>query len=194
MGDRPMSGIVRQLPLCVSLVMSPDEILAFVRARKVNELLELHGAILEVLRERNIVRSSNAPVGDYAEYLFAKAFGWELVGNSQKGYDAKDATNGQSYQIKSRRITAHNASRQLSALRRLPDKSFDFLAGVLFNADYSVYRAVILPHSVIEPCCRVSKHINGWLFMLEDAVWKMPEARDVTPQLKSAAAALGAAA
>jgi hypothetical protein len=173
--------------------MSPDEILAFVHARKVNELLEIHSAILEELRERKIVRSSNGPVGDYAEFLFAKAFAWELVNNSQKGYDAKD-TDGQSYQIKSRRITLHNGSRQLSPLRRLPEKSFDFLAGVLFNADYSIYRAVILPHSVIEPRCRFSKHTNGWLFKLEDNVWQMPDARDVTPQLKSAAAALGAAA
>ena len=47
-------------------------------------------AILEELRLRKIERSSNGPVGDYAEYLFAKAFEWELVGNSQKGYDAKD--------------------------------------------------------------------------------------------------------
>ena len=106
--------------------MSPDEISAFVRARKVNELLELAGAIIEELRVRKIVRSSNGPVGDYAEFLFAKAFAWELVNNSQKGYDAKD-TNGQSYQIKSRRITSHNASRQLSPLRRLPEKSFRFL-------------------------------------------------------------------
>ena len=171
--------------------MSPDEISAFARARKVNELLELHGAIIEELRLRKIVRSSNGPIGDYAEYLFAKAFDWELVGNAQKGYDAKDK-NGQSYQIKSRRITPHNGSRQLSPLRSLPEKGFTFLAGVLFNADYSIYRAVILPHVVIEPRCRFSKTVNGWLFKLGDDVWQMPEARDVTPELKSAAAALGA--
>src|SRR5271165_5795692 len=175
--------------------MSPDEILAFVRARKVYELLELHGAILEELRLRRIVRSSNGIIGDYAEYLFARAFGWELVGNSQigYGYDARDA-DGHSYQIKSRRITPHNESRQLSPLRGLPEKGFDFLAGVLFNVDCSIYRGVILPHSVIEPRCRFSKHTDGWLFRLEDDVWQMPEARDVTLELKSAAAALVAVA
>jgi hypothetical protein len=171
--------------------MTPDEIVAFVRARKVNELLELHGAILEELREKKIVRSSNGPVGDYAELLFSRAFSWVLEGNAASGHDAKNG-EGQRYQIKSRRITRHNNSRQLSFIRRLPDKRFDFLAGVLFNADYSIYRAAIVPHNLLEPRCRFSKHANGWLFKLEDDVWTMPEVRDVTDELKATAASLNA--
>lgn len=169
--------------------MSPDEIISFVKARRINELLELHGAVIEELRERNVVRSANGPVGDYAEFLFAKAFGWTLVNNSQKGYDAVDE-GGQTYQIKSRRITPHNKSRQLSSLRKLPEKHFDFLAGILFNADYSIYRAVIIPHEIIEPRSRFSTHTNGWIFRLEDDVWSVPTAKDVTPQLRAAAAGL----
>lgn len=169
--------------------MSPDEIIGFVKARKVNELLELHGAVIEELRERKIVRSANGPIGDYAEFLFAKAFGWTLVNNSKKGYDAVDE-NDRTYQIKSRRITPHNKSRQLSSLRKLPEKHFDFLAGILFNVDYSVYRAIIVPHKLIEPRSRFHTHTNGWIFRLEDDVWSLPTAKDVTPHLKAAAAAL----
>jgi hypothetical protein len=172
--------------------MSPDEISVLVRPLKVTELLQLHGAILEELRERKIVRSSNGPAGDYAELLFSQAFSWVLESNSASGHDAMDGA-GQRYQIKSRRITPHNRSRQLSFIRRLPDKTFDFLAGVLFNADYSIYRAVIVPHSIIEPRCRFSKHANGWLFKLEDGVWAIPEARDVTDELKAAAVTLDGA-
>ena len=89
---------------------------------------------------------------------------------------------------KVRRITAHNVSRQLSFIRRLPDKTFDFLAGVLFNADYSVLRAAIVPHALLEPRCRFSKHANGWLFKLEEGVWSLPDVRDVTNEVKAAAA------
>lgn len=169
--------------------MTPDEITSFVKARRINELLELHGAVIEELRERKIVRSGNGPVGDYAEFLFAKAFGWTLVNNSKKGYDAIDESKLK-YQIKSRRITRHNKSRQLSSLRKLQEKHFDFLAGILFSEDYTVYRAVIIPHGIIEPRSRFSTYTNGWIFRLEDDVWSVPTARDVTAQLKSAAVKL----
>lgn len=169
--------------------MRTDEILAYVHARKVNELLALHGAVLDELRERKIVRSSNGPAGDYAELLFSRAFAWDLEGNSASGHDAKDR-DGRRYQIKSRRITRHSKSRQLSFIRRLPDKRFDFLAGVLFNGDYSVFRAAIVPHSLLEPRCRFSKHVNGWIFKLEDDVWDMPGVHNVTDELKATAASL----
>lgn len=44
----------------------------------VPDLLKLSSQISEELRRRLIVRSSNNPSGDYAEWLFAKAFSWTL--------------------------------------------------------------------------------------------------------------------
>ena len=167
-----------------------DDILSLVRTSKVSTLLQAHAAIIDELRDRKIVRSSNAPVGDYAELLFKNAFSWTLENNSASGHDATDA-GGARYQIKGRRIKARNGSRQLSFIRRLPDKTFDFLAGVLFNADYSIRRAAIVPHVLLEPRCRFSKHTNGWLFKLEDDVWDMGGVRDVTIELRAAAGTLG---
>ncbi len=54
------------------------------------ELLKSYDAILEELRKRDIVRTSNPPAGGYAEYLAAKALGLDLENNSNAGYDAKD--------------------------------------------------------------------------------------------------------
>jgi len=42
-----------------------------------------------------------------------------------------------------------------------------FSSGVLFNPDYSIYRAAIVLHRIIEPHFRFSRHANGWLFELE---------------------------
>ncbi len=53
------------------------------------------------------------------------------------------------YQIKGRRITRDNPSRQLSALRDLAKDNFDFLAGVLFAEDFGVIRAAIIPRAII---------------------------------------------
>lgn len=43
----------------------------------VRELLELHAGIIEELRKRGTVRSTNDPTGDYAGHLFCRAFGWQ---------------------------------------------------------------------------------------------------------------------
>jgi hypothetical protein len=152
----------------------------------VRDLLRLHGEVLEELRRREVVRTSNSPVGDYAELLFATAFGWELESSSAAGHDATDK-DGLRYQVKSRRLTKANGSRQLSFLRRLPDKKFDFLAAVLFDGSCKVQRAIILPHQGLEARCRYSKHANGWLFRLEDSCWEMSGARDVTEDIRAAA-------
>jgi hypothetical protein len=130
-------------------------------ARGVKQLLALHAGLIEELRFRKIVRTSNDPVADYAETLFARAFGWTLEASSARAFDATDPA-GLRYQIKGRRLTTANPLRQVSAIRRLPERGFDHLAAVLFYPDFSVMRAVILPHEHIEPRARYNAHANGW--------------------------------
>lgn len=168
-------------PAPVAEVERPEVI----RAAQVRELLVLHGQIMDEPRARGVVRTGNSPVGDYAELLFATAFGWTLAGNSSAGHDATDA-QGRRYQIKSRRITARNPSRQLSAIRRLPDRTFDVLAGVLFDEAYAVTRAVLLPHEAVLRFAKRVEHTNSWRFLLEDRVWDAAEAQDVTQALRAA--------
>ncbi|WP_245265564.1 hypothetical protein [Mesorhizobium sp. LSJC265A00] len=160
-----------------------------IRTAGVTDLLILHSQIMDELRDREIVRTGNAPLGDYAELLFATAFGWSLEGNSSRGHDACD-TAGLRYQIKSRRVSRRNASRQLSAIRRLPDGAFDFLAAVLFDEGYRVTKAVIIPHAVVVRRAKRVELTNSWRFILDDKVWGEEGARDVTAALISAASAI----
>jgi hypothetical protein len=171
-----------------SVVVDKD-VLGYIHEATTSQLLTLYGTILDELRERGIVRTANAPGSDYAELLFVEAFGWTRVKNSVAGYDAVDASNNR-YQVKSRRLSSPTTSRQLSALRNFPDAPFDFLAGVLFNKDYSVMRAAIIPYNVMQP--RFSKHTNSSIFFLEDKIWHLPGVRDVTQDLRSVAANLDA--
>ncbi|MBI5958578.1 MAG: hypothetical protein HY866_07585 [Chloroflexi bacterium] len=147
-------------------------------------LLRLHSDILEELRHRDVLRSANNPTGDYGEFLFKQAYGWELEDNSYSGYDATDS-NGTRYQIKCRRISPPNASRQLSAIRNLPDKPFDFLAGVLLDQHYRVIRAAIVPFSIVKEYATYVEHVNAWRLMLRDSIWDIPEVQDVTHKLKA---------
>lgn len=149
-----------------------------------SQLLDLHSRIIDELRARELVRTSNNPVGDLAEYMFCKAFGWERAGNSHAHLDAID-TSGVRYQIKARKITAHNGSRQLGAIRELDKGHFDFLAAVLFSERFEVRRAILIPHSLIGPNAKFVERTNSHKFFLRDDVWSYPGVRDVTSELQA---------
>src|SRR6516162_6569993 len=67
---------------------------------------------------------------------------------STKGYDAIDH-DGKKYEIKGRRITSENPSRMLSAIRDCNARHFNYLAGVLFNEDFSRLRACVAPFEIV---------------------------------------------
>ncbi len=67
---------------------------------------------------------------------------------------------------------------------------FDFVAGILFNADYSVMRAAIVPHQLIRQRARFNEHTNSSIFYLNDSVWSLPDVRDITAELRTAAVQL----
>jgi len=131
------------------------------------------------------VREGGDPASDRRTARRAAA-GWALENSSALGFDAVDGA-GARYQIKSRRLTGRIGERQLSALRRIPEKSFDYLAAVLFDANYGVARAIILPHAAVEAGARFRSHTNAWLFILDDKAWELPGARDITADLVAAA-------
>lgn len=149
------------------------------------ELLKLHADISEELRDRGVVRTSNNPTGDLAEYLFCRAFGWTQAGNSHPDADATAADGETLYQIKGRRWTRHNKSRQLGALRGLPDGGFHFLAAVVFSSDYTVHRAAIIPHALVHQNSTYIERTNSWRFLLRDAAWKWSGVEDVTAKLQN---------
>lgn len=148
-------------------------------------LLELHGDLLAELRRRGVVRSSNNPTGDYGEFLFSRAFGWTLHGNSSADADAIDA-EGMRYQIKCRRLETSAGSRQLGFIRRLPDRPFDKLAAVLLDGKFRVLRAAIIPYDIVEPRASYVDSVKAWRFMLKDSVWDIEGVMDVTAALKRA--------
>ncbi|MGH9515827.1 MAG: hypothetical protein ACRD3P_09155 [Terriglobales bacterium] len=148
------------------------------------QLLALHAQVSDELRARGITRSSNNPTGDLAEYLFCRAFGWTQSGNSNANIDAI-GPDQKRYQIKGRRLTRHNKSRQLSALRDLHGAHFDFLAGVLFNENYGVMRAAIIPYSVALERASFVERTNSHKLFLRDDVWEAPGVKDVTAELKA---------
>lgn len=153
------------------------------------ELLRTHGAVLDELRRREIVRSANSPISDLAEVLFCRAFNWVREGNSAAGYDAKDSV-GVRYQIKTRRLTGGPGARQLSSIRNLDGNPFDQLAAVLFEPNFAIHRAALIPFAVVKARVRRSVHTNSHVFHLRDDVWGEHAVVDVTAEIRKAASEL----
>lgn len=145
------------------------------------ELLTLHAETMTILRDRGVLRSANNPTGDLGEWLFCNAFGWQQAANSEKGYDAVDGA-GTRYQIKARRLHQATTSRQLSAIRSLD--GFDVLAAVLFDANYRVFRAALVPVEVVRLNSRFYAHTNSLRFMMQDRIWDQSGVLDVTERLR----------
>lgn len=148
----------------------------------VSELLRMYVDILDELRRRGITRSSNNPVADYTEHLVAAKMRLTLNCNSASGFDAIDADNRR-YQIKGRRLTAQNSSTELSAIRNLASRPFDFLMAVVYKPDFTIDYAAQIPHEVVVELARYSKHTNAHRFLMKRSVLADPRVIDITSRI-----------
>lgn len=148
----------------------------------VSKLLRVHTNIIDELRRRSILRTYNNPVSDYTEWLVSSKLKLSLSQKSQAGYDAIDE-KGKRYQIKGRRVTELNKSRQLGVIRNLSDKKFDFLVGVILNSDYSVKYAALIPHRLVSKLSKFSDHQNGNILHLREKILKERGVKDITDRL-----------
>lgn len=152
--------------------------------KTVPELLELHASVLEELRARNVIRTENFPTEDYAEYLFCKAFGWQHFGRRPQDHEAMDQDRAH-YQIKGRRIVAYNSAPQFSEIPEI--QKFDYLAAVLFDADYHVSRGALIPVDVVRRHACPNSYTHSLTFYLQDSIWGESGVQDVTCALAAAA-------
>ncbi len=131
-----------------------------------HQLMTLHGQLLQRLRARGVIRTGNAPTGDYAEYIVAKALNGTLETNSRKGWDVSCEQYGQ-VQVKSRVVMniAAKDQRQLSVFRSF---GFDHLAVVLFNADYTLLWAAVLPKQLVQDKVFHQPYVNGHIMFADD--------------------------
>jgi hypothetical protein len=125
----------------------------------VGQLLELSRAILGELRRRKVIRTGNAPIGDYAEWLVQKATAGELKPNSHSSWDVLTPER-ERLQVKSRTVTDPRVrgERQLSVFRSW---DFDSAVIVLFDDRFRVWKASRLTVATVQGTARRSDHVNG---------------------------------
>lgn len=146
------------------------------------ELMNMYAEILGELNRRNVVRTYNSPVGDYAEWLAAEKLSLRLEHNSKKGYDAIDPNTGYKYQIKSRRERGipTNQSRELNVIRNYDENQFDYLVILIFDERFDVKEAYLLPHHIIKKHVQYNKHQNGYIVIAKGSILNDPETKNIT--------------
>ncbi|MFJ4397457.1 DUF6998 domain-containing protein [Pseudomonas sp. NPDC089396] len=149
---------------------------------EIKDLLKLQSDVIDELKNRGILRTKNNPTGDYAEWLVASALSMKLAKNSSAGHDA-ETDAGKKIQIKARRVTADNKSRQLGVIRNLDKNDFDELVAVIFNESYEVVEAVSIPHSVIREYSSFRQHVNGHILHIRGALLSDSRIRNLRTEL-----------
>lgn len=122
------------------------------------ELLALSREVLNELRSRGVLRTANAPAGDYAEFLVHKAYGGDLAANSEKSWDLRTA-DGARVQVKCRVV-----SRERGTMLFSPFRSFDFdiAVFVLLSKDtMSIVGAAQIPMDGVRRAATFRPHVNG---------------------------------
>lgn len=125
----------------------------------VSGLLRTYAAILAELRSRGVIRTNNAPLGDYAEYLVARAYEGVLAANSAKSFDVGTG-DGRRLQVKARTIGPKTSPSAVFSVFR----TFDFDAAVVLVFDSETYELLwareVSPEAIRENA-RWSGHVNG---------------------------------
>jgi hypothetical protein len=146
------------------------------------ELLQMFAAVIDELKTRGLVRTLNNPVADYTEWLVSSKLQLSLHGSSQSGCDAADC-DGSRYQIKGRRVLPGTKSVQLSALRNLKNKPFDFLVAVIYERDFSVRHALKIPYDVVLENSTYQAHTNSHLFHVRPSLLRDDRIEDIAVML-----------
>jgi hypothetical protein len=153
------------------------------KQRTISDLLGIYGQVLEELNERGVIRSTNAPTGDYAEWLVQRALGGELQPNSNKSADL--IVRKKKIQIKARVLSDSEkpGERQLSPFRSW---DFDEAVIVLFDRHYAVKRATRIKVGELKAAAREDKWVSGHRVIARDAL--LDRGRNITEKLREAAA------
>jgi hypothetical protein len=146
------------------------------------ELLTISRKVLQELRSRAVLRTANAPAGDYAEYLVQGAYGGTLAPNSEKSWDVL-TDDGRKLQVKCRALSRGRGTMLFS-----PFRSFNFDAAVfvlLSGEDLVVVSATEVPTPTVRSIASFRAHVNGHVVSKRDLDRALAlDALDVTSRLR----------
>lgn len=167
-----MTSMIEIHPTVVVRPEKLDEVDALFATLTDDELAKAWARCMRVMRKRDLTRTANTPVGDYAERIACDRLSLTRLGFSEKSIDAL-GPDGTRYQIKGRRMTPENKSRQLGAIRDVRSVLFDVLLALFFNEDLDLVEMWSIPCEVVQEAAYVER-TNSTRFVLTKAIEKDP--------------------
>jgi len=124
-------------------------------------LLQLWARVMAELREREVIRSSNNPVGDYCELVVAAHFGVKPIAGSNRDYDLiRDGDIR--VQVKGRRVISKSPRiGHWSAMRGVDEHGFDEVVAVALNEDFSLLGAWTVPWEAAKRLQKENKRLQA---------------------------------
>jgi hypothetical protein len=145
--------------------------------RKMREIRRL-GKIMIRLEKLGIIDA----VGDTAEELVGVLVHWNRAKRSNTGFDGRDPALLR-VEAKGRRIKGPGQSRiNVSDIRNLDAALFDWMAIVIFNKDFLVWRACLVPYHVV--LREAYRYPGRAIFYYEDRLLYDPDVIDITKEIK----------
>ena len=120
------------------------------------QLLALWAQTLRELRDREVVRTFNNPIGDIAEALVALHYSGTRSSSSHVSWDVK-TRRGELLQVKALRRTGAKR-RNLSPVR---SDDYDAVIVVIFTEDLRVEQAIRIPQPVVNELFAWRDHVAG---------------------------------
>lgn len=154
--------------------------------KSVTEIMKLYSDVLDELKKRNVIRTFNSPVGDYAEWLVCKVLELELVPNSKKGHDAV-GPDGKRFQIKSRLERSGEKQRQLGVIRNFNNDEFDEfdeLIAIIFDEDFSVKEAYKVKKPEISKYSVRNNYQNGHILHMKGQILEDTNVENITVRFR----------
>jgi len=135
------------------------------------ELLALWAQSLRELRDREVVRTFNNPIGDIAEALVALHYAGERGSFSQASWDVR-TPEGELLQVKALRRTGAKTRRNLSPVR---SDGYDAVIVVIFTEDLRVDEAIRIPQPVVNELFAWREHVAGRIITVTRKLLDHPE-------------------
>ncbi len=159
-----------------------------VTALSARGLLQLSAEVVTELKSRGVVRSRNAPAGDLAEYLVARAFDGELAAASVKSWDVQ--AGDRKLQVKCRLVDP--GSQHYESFSPFRSWAFDACVFIVLDCHtYNVVRAVEIPMPAVKTIAREAHWVNGHRVSVRQIAGPIAGAQDVTDMIRHALDDLG---
>jgi hypothetical protein len=140
-------------------------------SRTTRELLGDWAAIMRALRDREVIRTNNNPIGDIAEAIVHQHYGGERGSFSQAGWDIK-TTDGKRLQVKALRRMPSSKRRNLSPIR---DQDYDAVVIVIFDENFAVEQGLRVSRELVESTFEHKPYLNGRIITVTNVLVDHPE-------------------